>query len=303
MERYLDPFVEHLKLTRHASEHTLHAYAADVRGFLAFARQAHETVDQALVRRYLSHLYKKGLAKSTIVRKLAAIRTFYRFLLAQELTEFDPTEGIRGPKQPRRLPKTIDERQIEVLMNAPNTETSCGLRDRAILETLYATGLRVSELLSLRVDDVQEGTDEIRVVGKRNKERIVLLGKKAREALNAYLCWGRPALAAKSSKPDSGRLFLGCRGTPLAASSVWRIIDKYIRRVSPSLRVSPHTLRHSFATHMMNHGADLRTVQELLGHESIVTTQVYTYVSPERLKAVYDLAHPRAASGVDKLER
>jgi integrase/recombinase XerD len=168
---------------------------------------------------------------------------------------------------------------------------------------LYATGLRVSELLSLTVDDVSRGGDELRIIGKRNKERIVLLGSKAREALQAYLLRGRPVLAAKNTKPDSGALFLGSRGTELVASSVWRIIQKYVKAVSASLKISPHTLRHSFATHMMSRGADLRTVQELLGHESVVTTQVYTHVSLERLKAVYDLAHPRAASDIDKLEK
>ncbi|MDH7602037.1 MAG: tyrosine recombinase XerC [Armatimonadota bacterium] len=303
MEQYMDLFIEHLRQTRQASEHTLRAYSADVRAFLDFANETHDSVDQRLVRRYLSRLYQDGAAKSTVARKLAALRSFFRFLLTQRLADLDPTEGIRGPKQPKRLPKTIDENQIEALMNAPDATTPCGLRDRAILETLYATGLRVSELLSLTIADVQGGGDEIRVIGKRNKERIVLLGRQARQALDVYLSSGRPALAAKSTKPDSGKLFLGRQGKPLAASSVWRIVDKYVKRVSLSLRISPHALRHSFATHMMNHGADLRTVQELLGHESIVTTQVYTHVSLERLKAVYNLAHPRAASGADRLER
>jgi len=303
MQEHVDSFIEYLRLTRRASEHTLRAYSSDVLAFLDFADKSKAAVDQALVRRYLAHLYASGIARSTIVRKLAAVRGFFRFLLSHGLVRFDPTEGIRGPKQPRRLPKTATEKQVEALLNAPSTQTACGLRDRAILETLYATGLRVSELLSLTVDDVSRGGDELRIIGKRNKERIVLLGSKAREALQAYLLRGRPVLAAKNTKPDSGVLFLGSRGTELVASSVWRIIQKYVKAVSASLKISPHTLRHSFATHMMSRGADLRTVQELLGHESVVTTQVYTHVSLERLKAVYDLAHPRAASDIDKLEK
>lgn len=303
MQEHVDSFIEYLRLTRRASEHTLRAYSSDVLAFLDFADKSKAAVDQALVRRYLAHLYASGIARSTIVRKLAAVRGFFRFLLSRGLVRFDPTEGIRGPKQPKRLPKTATEKQVEALLNAPSTQTACGLRDRAILETLYATGLRVSELLSLTVDDVSRGGDELRIIGKRNKERIVLLGSKAREALQAYLLRGRPVLAAKNTKPDSGALFLGSRGTELVASSVWRIIQKYVKAVSASLKISPHALRHSFATHMMSRGADLRTVQELLGHESVVTTQVYTHVSLERLKAVYDLAHPRAASDIDKLEK
>ena len=304
MERQLDDFIEHLRLARGASEHTLRAYSSDVLAFLEFARESGEPVDQALVRRYLARLHKSGLAKSSMVRKLAAIRAFYRYLVRRGVIQADPTEGIRGPRLPRALPKTLSEEHIEALMTAPDPNTPTGLRDRAILETLYATGLRVSELLSLTVDDVSGG-DEIRVIGKRNKERIVLIGSKARSALEAYLQHGRPQLAAKARRAasDTPSLFLGYRGTPLVASSVRRILTRHVESVSESLRISPHTLRHSFATHLMNHGADLRSVQELLGHESVVTTQIYTHVSRERLKAVYDLAHPRAASGAERMER
>ncbi|MCX8053875.1 MAG: tyrosine recombinase XerC [Armatimonadetes bacterium] len=323
MDEYLDAFIEHLRLTRGASEHTLRAYSSDVLAFIEFARESGGPVDQMLVRRYLARLHKSGLAKSSMVRKLAAIRAFYGYLLRRGVVETDPTEGVRGPRLPRGLPKTLLEDQIESLMNAPDPNTPLGLRDRAILETLYATGLRVSELLGLTVDDVNGGSDEIRVIGKRNKERIVLLGSKARQALDAYLAYGRPVLAAKTPRSLSfakekeqntsaptnegaegvNALFLGHRGTPLVASSVRRIVDKHVEAVSKSLKISPHTLRHSFATHLMDHGADLRSVQELLGHESLATTQVYTHVSRERLKAVYDLAHPRAAAGAERLER
>ncbi|MGC8861167.1 MAG: tyrosine recombinase XerC [Armatimonadota bacterium] len=305
MEEHLDAFIEHLRLVRGASENTLRAYSSDVLAFIEFARESGTQVDQAVVRRYLARLHKSGLARSSMVRKLAAIRAFYRYLVRRGVLEADPTEGIRGPRVPRGLPRVLQEDQIEALMAAPDPNTPIGLRDRAILETLYATGLRVSELLSLTVDDVANGVDEIRVIGKRNKERIVLVGSKARFALDVYLKHGRPQLVAKARQPSAitQRLFLGYRGTPLVASSVRRIITRHVESVSQSLRISPHTLRHSFATHLMDHGADLRTVQELLGHESVVTTQVYTHVSSERLKAVYDLAHPRAVSGAERMER
>ena len=314
MEEDLDSFIDHLRLARNASGHTLRAYSSDVLAFLAFARESGAAVDQALVRRYLAHLHKSGLAKSSMVRKLAAMRSFYGYLVKRGLVHADPTDGIRGPRLPRGLPKTLLEDQVESLMAAPDAKTPTGLRDRAILETLYATGLRVSELLSLTVDDVTGGIDELRVIGKRNKERIVLLGSKARSALDTYLHNGRPQLAAKaqpksqitnhkSQITNPQPLFLGYRGTPLVASSVRRIVDKHVESFSESLKISPHTLRHSFATHLMDHGADLRSVQELLGHESVVTTQVYTHVSRERLKSVYDLAHPRATTGAERLER
>ncbi|MGQ9581515.1 MAG: site-specific tyrosine recombinase/integron integrase [Armatimonadota bacterium] len=303
MEEFVDPFVDFLRVNRHYSTHTLRAYSGDVIDFLKFANEAQSSPDQTLIRKYLAQLYKKGIAKSTIIRKLAALRAFFDFLVTKGVIATNPADGIWGPKYRKPLPKSLSEDQIDALMNSPDPKTPCGLRDRAILETLYATGLRVSELLSLTVSDVSRHNDELRIVGKRNKERIVLLGTKAMEALRNYLNYGRPALVARLSGADHGALFVSLRGTPLVATSVRRIIDKHMTSVSRSLKVSPHTLRHSFATHMMNHGADLRTVQELLGHESIVTTQVYTHVSPERLKRVYDLAHPRANLGIDKLEQ
>ena len=314
MEEHLDAFIDHMRLVRNASEHTLRAYSSDVLGYLAFARESEAPVDQTLVRRYLARLQKSGIARSSMVRKLAALRTFYRYLVKRGHADADPTEGIRGPKQPRRLPRVLGEENVESLMNAPDAKTPTGLRDRAILETLYATGLRVSELVSLAVEDVSGRADEISVIGKRNKERIVLLGSKAREALDAYLNHGRPLLAAKaqpksqianhkSQITNPQPLFLGYRGTPLVASSVRRIVDRHVETVSESFKISPHTLRHSFATHLMDHGADLRSVQELLGHESVVTTQIYTHVSRERLKEVYDRAHPRATTGAGGMER
>ena len=298
----MDVFIEHLRLVKQASEHTLTSYSSDIIAFLQFAEKADTAIDSQLVRRYLAKMQKDGLAKSSIARKLASLRAFFKYLVKREIVEIDPTEGIRAPKQSRRLPKVMDEDMISPLMMAPDCKTAIGLRDRAILETLYATGLRISELLSLTVFDVSTGSDEISVIGKRNKERIVIIGSAAREALANYIAHGRPELAAKS-KESTNALFLGSRGTVFVASSVLRMLDKYVATVSTSLKISPHSLRHSFATHLLNHGADLRSVQELLGHESVVTTQIYTHVSRERLKEVYDRAHPRASLGNERLER
>jgi tyrosine recombinase XerC len=302
MEKCLDSFIDHLRLVKHASEHTLTAYSADVAAFLAFAKNTSASLDQMLVRRYLAHLQSEGQAKTSMARKLTALRTFFGYLVRHDMIASDPTEGVRAPRLPRKLPQVMPEETLVKLLGAPDPTTPIGLRDRAILELLYATGLRVSELLSLTVDDIQTTVDELRVIGKRDKERVVLIGRAARESLSAYLEHGRPKLAAMSKK-QTDALFLGHRGTKLVASSVLRLVDKHIVAVSGSLKISPHTLRHCFATHMMNHGADLRSVQELLGHASIATTQIYTHVSQEHLKEVYDRAHPRAGAGIDRMER
>lgn len=306
LESQIESFLNHLRVMKRASDHTLRNYASDVLGFMRFAQEDGGELDQFMIRRYLAYLHRQNMAKSSAARKLAALRAFFNCLVKRGVIDFDPTEGIRPPRQSRRLPKVLDEDYIDPLMNAPDTSTPLGLRDRAILETLYATGLRISELLSLSVEDVSKGYDEIVVTGKRNKQRIVLIGSKARSALDAYINHGRPHLLAKAgvgSGTHNSRLFLGRLGTPLVATSVRRLLDKYVAKVCSALKISPHTLRHSFATHLMNHGADLRSVQELLGHENVTTTQIYAHVSRERLKEVYDRTHPRASADVERMER
>lgn len=302
MEEHLDSFIDYMRLAKRASEHTLRAYSSDINGLINFAQQAECNIDQVFIRRYIVHLQKNGHAKSSVARGIAAFRSFFKYLVKRNIIEIDPTEGLRAPKQARKLPKVVSEELIGHLMNAPDARTPIGLRDRAILETLYATGLRLSELLSLKTGDITDGVDEITIIGKRNKQRVVLIGSSAMNCLSSYLSIARPQLAVKSDKPTDA-LFLGYRGTALVASSVRRIVDKYVEQVSDTLKISPHTLRHSFATHLMNHGADLRSVQELLGHESVVTTQIYTHVSRERLKEVYDRAHPRASADDERLQR
>ncbi|HOP80231.1 MAG TPA: tyrosine recombinase XerC [Armatimonadota bacterium] len=295
MEKEVDRFIDHLKIVKRASEHTVRSYSSDVLQFIAFAREADvEQWDYPVIRRFLAHLQRQGCARSSVARKIAALREFFRFLVRKGIIQEDPTVGVVAPRRERKLPKFLGSNQIEMLLQAPDLTTPIGLRDRAILEVLYATGLRVSELVSLDVEDIGQ-SDEIRTIGKGSKERIVLLGRAAREAIADYIAKGRNELAAETKSPTDA-LFLNYRGTRLTARSVGRIVDHYVQSVSDSLKISPHTLRHTFATHMLSGGADLRAVQELLGHTSAATTQIYTHVTKERLKEVYDKAHPRAKS-------
>ncbi|MDO8586783.1 MAG: tyrosine recombinase XerC [Armatimonadota bacterium] len=299
MDRELDMFIDHLRVTKRASAHTVRSYSSDIVQFMCFVRESEgenartDTVDYLMIRRYLAHLQRTGRAKISASRKLASLRAFFRFLAGRKLIGTDPTVGVSSPRQDKRLPTFLREDQVDRLMQMPDGSTPAGLRDRALLEMLYATGMRVSELVSLSLRDLHGSAEEIRVMGKGAKQRIVLTGSASREALAEYLSAGRPVLAAKSTAPGNA-LFLNARGTRLTDRSVRRIVDKYIGAVSDSLKVSPHTMRHTFATHLLANGADLRAVQELLGHSSVATTQIYTHVTRERMKEVYDKAHPRA---------
>ncbi|MFQ3548664.1 MAG: tyrosine recombinase, partial [Armatimonadota bacterium] len=258
-------------------------------------------IDQLLIRKYLVHLQKEGKSRASIARILASIRSYYKYLLMRNLIDKDPTEGIRAPKQDKTLPKVLRQDAVEALLNCPDLTTTLGIRDKAIIELLYSTGMRISELLSLKISDVQNN-DEIRVIGKRNKERITIIGSMARSSLNDYLLKSRPLLTRKS-KVYTDALFISQKGTPMVDTTVRRLLDKYMIIVSDSLKISPHTIRHSFATHLLDNGADLRTVQEMLGHESISTTQIYTHISTDRLKEVYDRTHPRANIGGEDMQR
>lgn len=301
MEQELDRFLDHMRLVERASPNTLKSYAGDLAQFYEFAREAGMPEDSRLVRRWLARLQKEGAAKSSVARKLASLRSFYGFLVRKGIREDNPTIGVSSPKQDKRLPKFLMEDQIDYLLRCPDSSDPIGLRDRAVLELLYATGVRVGELVSLTTADIHPPVEEIRVVGKGRKERVVLVGRAAREALGDYLQHGRPALAAKSLVPVDA-LFLNTRGNKMGDRDVRRMVDKYMEIVSDSLNISPHTLRHTFATHLLSHGADLRSVQELLGHSSVATTQIYTHITQERLKEVYDKAHPRAIAEVSSDE-
>lgn len=279
-----------------ASPHTVKAYAEDLRQFVEFASVADVTnadaVETQLLRSYLLHLANINLARASRARKTAALRSFFAFLARRGVIPRSPATGLRSPKTERRLPKFLRDDEISALLSAPSTEP-LGLRDRALLETLYATGMRAGELVKLSVTDVDFDEGVIRVIGKGDKERVTLLGREAVTVILRYLKAGRPTLVAQTGE-DDGALFVNRFGKRLSDRGVRKLFDKYCAQASAHLKITPHVLRHTFATHLLNNGADLRLVQELLGHASVATTQLYTHVTTERLQEVYKKAHPRA---------
>lgn len=292
-------FCTYLETERNVSPHTLAAYNRDLRQLAAFViNEKDENVSAAdvnhlMLRRYLA-LLSKDTKKSSIGRKLAAIRTFFRFLLRRGVIEKNPAELIATPKREQRLPFHLDIDQATTLVEAPEDDEKYALRDRAILETLYSCGVRVSELTGLDIGDLDLSGGMVRVMGKGGKERIVPVGSRAVEAINAYL-------TQRSDLSGSGALFLNTKGNRINRRSVTRIVDAHVMRIAAFKRISPHILRHTFATHLLEGGADLRAIQELLGHASLSTTQKYTHVSIDRLMDVYDKAHPKAhISGSNK---
>ena len=292
MKQAIEQFCRYLSDERNVSPHTLDAYRGDLEQFLAFTVRELGTgadvngVTHLLIRRYMAQLHKDH-QKSSIGRKLAAIRAFFRYLLREGLAAKNPAELVSTPKKEKRVPFHLNIDEVTSLVEAPQSTDILSLRDRAILETLYSCGIRVSELTGLNVGDVDMDERLVRVLGKGNKERIVPVGGQARNALAAYL-------ASRNTPAPDSPLILNARGGRLTGRSVARIIDKYILRIAAMKKISPHTLRHTFATHMLEGGADLRAIQELLGHSSLSTTQKYTHVSIDRLMEVYDKAHPKA---------
>jgi len=300
MNHELDRFVDYLRAARNASEHTVRGYATDIAQFIGFLESEElgtnpADIDSRTMRRYLARLQKQGIGKRSVARKLSSLRSFFKHLQRKGLIESDPTTGLPSPKLEKRLPKFLRSEQVEALLQRPDTSDPFGMRDAAILEALYASGVRVSELVGLDLEDLDLSAGEAKVLGKGSKERIALLGRFAREALASYLSFGRPKLLPSTEDgPREQALFLNKDGGRLTDRSIRRILNTYFGQVSDEMKISPHALRHSFATHMMENGADLRSIQELLGHASISTTQIYTHVSRERLKQVYEAAHPRA---------
>jgi len=247
--------------------------------------------DRSDVESFLADQFRAGARATSINRRLSSLRRFYRLQTTQGTLATDPTLRVKSPKLPRRLPKPLTEPQVEALLAAPDTESTLGLRDRAMLETLYATGLRVSELVGLKRSQIGFDTGVVRVLGKGSKERLVPLGEEAIAWLKRYLATARPLLA-KDAKTDA--VFVTARRAPLTRQAFWQSIKRYaIRADIPTTKLSPHTLRHAFATHLLNHGADLRVVQLLLGHADITTTTIYTHVARERLKQLHAQHHPR----------
>ena len=292
MRNAITQFVQYLATERNVSPHTLAAYASDLGQFWEFVRRERgegagaDVVDHLLIRRFMALLHKDH-RKSSIGRKLAAVRAFFKYLVREGRVEKNPAELVSTPKKEKRLPFHLNIDEVTALVEAPRDGDILALRDRAILETLYSCGIRVSELTGLNVGgvDLEEGL--MRVLGKGGKERVVPVGRHARQAIADYLL-------ARGNPPFDAPLLLNARGGRLTSRSVARTVDKYILQLATIKKISPHTLRHTFATHMLEAGADLRAIQELLGHASLSTTQKYTHVSIDRLMEVYDNAHPKA---------
>jgi integrase/recombinase XerD len=297
-ERYLD----HLTVERGLSENTLDAYRRDLRRYVGFLSRREvldpNDVEERTVRSFVASLSASThgpddtpYRATSVARTLSAVRSFHRFLLREGVTRDDPAAAVGRPKLPRSLPRPLPVEDVGRLLEAPEAATPAGLRDRSILELLYGSGLRISELTGLDVDDLDLEGGSVRVLGKGGKEREVPIGSFGRDAVGAYLTRGRPALATGASR---GALFLNARGGRLSRQSCARLLGRYVRLAGIDRRVTLHTLRHSFATHLLEGGADVRVVQELLGHASVATTQIYTLVTAQHLREVYDSSHPRA---------
>ena len=295
MNELIQEFLNYITVERGLSRNTIEAYARDLRQFAAFLTltgydSLAEIHSQTLVA-YLRKLQQENMQPSSVTRKLAAIRSFFQYMLRERHLKIDPSVTIDSLKTPQRLPKVLSEKEIGRLLEQPGATTPAKLRDKAMLELLYATGVRVSELVSLKLGDINMDMGYIRCFGKGSKERIVPMGGSAQNALLDYLDRARPKIVRRAAEDT---LFLNHHGRKMTRQGFWQIIQAAALRVGIAITVTPHMLRHSFATHLLDHGADLRSVQEMLGHADISTTQIYTHVTRTRLKEVYDKTHPRA---------
>jgi integrase/recombinase XerD len=295
MDGFVNEFINYLAVERGLAQNTLESYGRDLRQFQTYLVSSQIDIvkdsNRSTILAYLNSLQTKGRAVSTISRNLAAIKSFYQYLVRERYLEKDPAANLESPKLEKKLPKILTIVEVEELLKQPNTYTPTGLRDKAMLELLYATGIRVSELISLNISDVNLDMGYIKCYGKGAKERIVPLGSIAAKCVQEYINKGRSKLVRTYEEPA---LFVNHHGNRLTRQGFWKIIKRYAREANITKEITPHTLRHSFATHLLENGADLRSVQEMLGHADISTTQIYTHVTKNRLKEVYDKAHPRA---------
>jgi integrase/recombinase XerC len=290
-------FLDYLTYERNVSANTVAAYRDDLESFVGFLCNDYFTmardqldlrrVDHLTVRAYLAHLARRKLKRSSIARHLSAMRSFFKYLMREAVVDANPARTVATPKREKHLPSVMQPADVALLIEQPDTATPLGLRDRAFLELLYASGLRIAELVGIDIDDVELRARLVKVRGKGAKERIVPFGSKAEEAIRAWL-------AAREAPPEEEALFVNYRGERITARSVRRLFDGYVGDAALRAGISPHTMRHSFATHLLNAGADLRTIQELLGHASLSTTQKYTHLNDWELMKVYRKSHPRA---------
>jgi integrase/recombinase XerC len=291
-------FLQYLAVERNASDLTIKSYREDLGQLVHYLSESHggapkpSAITTADLRGYVSGMHEAGYAKTTVSRRLASLRSFFRFGQREGWAETNPAKPLRNPRKPRSLPHFLSTEELGRLLESPSAADPQGLRDRAILETLYSAGLRVSELVALNDDDVDHAASVLRVRGKGKRERLAPIGSFAMKALKRYLAVRK--LAPLPSKNPVRPLFVNRFGRRLTTRSVGRMLEKHLRATGLDRRTTPHTLRHSFATHLLDRGADIRSVQELLGHKSLVTTQIYTHVSTAGLRAAYERAHPRA---------
>ncbi len=299
-ENLVDEFLTYLNVGNHYSNHTIESYGLDLRQFLQFIEaekvNGPKDVDHLLLRKYLTTLKQAAFAKSSIARKIACLRTFFKYLCKQGYLQDNPVKGVTSPRREKRLPEFMYPDEINALLTMPDQSKGLGIRDQAILEILYSSGLRLQEIVDIKLEDLDLSRGYLRVFGKGSKERLAPLGGVAQRVLQRYLKEVRPGLAKLTPQPESqNNVFLNYRGTSLSGRSIQRMVLKYLKKlVLLKRKITPHTFRHTFATHLLENGADLRVVQELLGHVDISTTQIYTHVTKERIRSVYLKSHPRA---------
>jgi integrase/recombinase XerD len=297
MEDHLKDFMHFMLIEKGLAKNTLMSYERDLKSYIRYLKNVESVeslndVQRVHIIHFLGFLKDQGKSAKTLARHVASIRAFHQFLLRDKAVNEDPTVHIETPKSERSLPKVLSLQEVEKLLDSPNKQGHFGIRDKAMLELLYATGIRVSELIGIDIENVHLTMGFVRVIGKGNKERIIPVGRTASEAIKRYLDHGRPHFIAKKHQSDA--LFLNHQGNRLTRQGFWKILKKLTKEAGIEKELTPHTLRHSFATHLLENGADLRAVQEMLGHADISTTQIYTHVSKTRLKDVYSKFHPRA---------
>ena len=296
MKEQIIDYLHYLTIERGLSQNTRKSYERDLEQYLTFLTEQHikdwQAVDRVLILSFLQQLQQSGKSSATIIRMVSSLRRFHQFLRQERFTDHDPMQHIDSPKKQQKLPDTLSLSEVERLIETPDTKEVLGIRDRAILEVMYATGLRVSELIGLQLKDLHLSMGLLQTTGKGDKERIVPLGDLAIQWIETYLEEARPFLTRKH--PEESHLFVNNHGKQLSRQVIWKNLKALVRKAGITKNVTPHTLRHSFATHLLENGADLRTVQELLGHADISTTQIYTHITKKRMTEVYKQHFPRA---------